>query len=1347
MTDKTYTVEVYRSEEMLNDNAYLADLEIDPGELDPDFYKDSLTYQAYVNYYDSDVLIIPSIADDRAICKVNGTRVKSGHPAMVYLNQPGEETDITVEVTAENGLTSRIYSITVYRPSGPVSHDASLADFEVMPGNLMPQFDSDTMEYNTKVNSDVENVDITATLNDENASLTIVGEQAGSGQARQVTIGSKGSTTTIETVVTAEDQFTQRTYLLHVYRSEVLLSDDSNLNDLEVSPGHLDPVFDPITTFYTVGVEHDQTHIDVTPYLSDTSAIVEIEENRVAHGAFQKVFLNPAGTETQIKVKVTAEDGYSQKTYTITVERADPPSDDANLSSLSVNPGNLYPNFASHITGYEVEVAWNDDTVDVTASLSDENASFTVDGSTAVSGVAREVSLNAAGSETEIELLVTAENDYTDKKYTVKVIRESSPDNADLDDMILEPGNLHPPFESGVTDYNVAVSSNVEETDVTALLSDENASFTINGDPEESGIPRTVSLEAPGSTKTININVTAANGVSNQTYTVEFYRSEEILSDNSDLSDLTVAPGSLDPVFDSGTLEYSVTVQENDDTIDITPTLDDVNAIVEIDGIRAHSGSPETVSLNPAGSDTTVEVAVTAEDGESTKTYAITVSRPSMPSDNANLAGLNLEPGNLEPAFESGGTDYNVAVSSKVEDTDVTALLSDENASFTVNGDPEESGIPRTVSLEPKGSTTTINIEVTAEDEVTDTTYTVEIYRSEEILNYNAYLIDLVVNPGELNPDFEPGVQNYSVSLNYDDPQIHLTGSPEDPAAIMEINQTRVESDEVKTVPLNYPGEETNIEILVTAQDGSTTILYTVTVTRTPGPGHNASLSNLITLPGYLKPQFDPETIGYNIKVSSDVETVDVAALLSDEEASMTIIGDSTASGQTKPVSIGIIGSTTTIDIRVTSADGVNEKIYTVDVYRTDRILSDNADLLDLYVSPGTLLPDFSPDTTEYTVNLEYDVAEINVAPILANSRAIIEINQLRMESGKTKTIPLDVPGTTTEINIKIIAENGINTRLYTVTVNRADGPGHDAFLSDLVTEPGFLTPQFNKNAFHYIVKVSSNIESIDITATLSDTNASMTIIGDDTESGQTKQINLSNKGSTSPVAIQVTSADELVEMNYTVRVYRALEILSDDPDLKDIRVEPGELSPSFDRDTTKYEVELEYDDDTIDIIPILSDINAIVEINDLRVAHNQASIVELGEPGSETKITLLTTAEDGIRSRQYLITVRKKTFSGIDDPYDEVYVVGGEEGFININKNETAKIYFTAEESGYVNYTIYNLNASIVYRDKMYTGAGENFIEWEVNNFRDNIVQSGIYIIQMEGPGFEEQRKIPVLK
>lgn len=97
-------------------------------------------------------------------------------------------------------------------------------------------------------------------------------------------------------------------------------SDNANLIGLVLNAGTLNPDFSQDVTAYFASVGNSVSTIGVTPYTADSNAAVTVNDIGVASGSTKSVNLN-VGTNS-ITVVITAEDGTTIKTYTITVNRA-----------------------------------------------------------------------------------------------------------------------------------------------------------------------------------------------------------------------------------------------------------------------------------------------------------------------------------------------------------------------------------------------------------------------------------------------------------------------------------------------------------------------------------------------------------------------------------------------------------------------------------------------------------------------------------------------------------------------------------------------------------------------------------------------------------------------------------------------------------------------------------------------------------------------------------------------------------------------------------------------------------------------------------------------------------------
>lgn len=97
------------------------------------------------------------------------------------------------------------------------SDDASLKDLSVVPGDLVPVFNSETREYQDRVAHDTSSVLVTATPNDVMAEVEITSDSDNAVVDGQVDLETGQSR--IEVLVTAEDGVTQQTYVVTVTRT------------------------------------------------------------------------------------------------------------------------------------------------------------------------------------------------------------------------------------------------------------------------------------------------------------------------------------------------------------------------------------------------------------------------------------------------------------------------------------------------------------------------------------------------------------------------------------------------------------------------------------------------------------------------------------------------------------------------------------------------------------------------------------------------------------------------------------------------------------------------------------------------------------------------------------------------------------------------------------------------------------------------------------------------------------------------------------------------------------------------------------------------------------------------
>lgn len=232
--------------------------------------------------------------------------------------------------------------------------------------------------------------------------------------------------------------------------------------------------------------------------------------------------------------------------------------------------------------------------------------------------------------------------------------------NADLAGLAVSGGALDPVFDEDTLAYAVNVANNVTSVDITAALADSEATMFIDGAATAGGDAHTVANLQVGPNP-VPVQVTAKEGAV-KTYIITINRAGVTQSDNADLSGLTVSGGVLTPAFNEGTLAYTVNVANDVTSVNITATVADSQATLQVNGAAAVSGTPVTVANLPVGPNQ-VAVAVTAEDG-TVQTYNITVNRAAAPPARAfTISDVKLlNPSNQEISSVAGKNGYRLRV-------------------------------------------------------------------------------------------------------------------------------------------------------------------------------------------------------------------------------------------------------------------------------------------------------------------------------------------------------------------------------------------------------------------------------------------------------------------------------------------------------------------------------------------------------------------------------------------------------------------------------------------------------------------------------------------------------------
>ena len=250
-------------------------------------------------------------------------------------------------------------------------------------------------------------------------------------------------------------------------------------------------------------------------------------------------------------------------------------------------------------------------------------------------------------------------------------------------------------------------------------------------------------LEEAGKTKTFEITVTAEDGKTTKTYTMNFVR--ELPSSDARLKKLQVDNvDDFSPVFVSNKTSYDAIVSEGADGVVITPTANHPGATIRIildadednasNSIVVPSGqASELIDIIKVEQD--VQIEVTAQDGVTKMVYTIHFTNENLieKTSNADLRRLEINYGLMTPNFKPAITEYEVTVPEDTYSVDILPKADDPLAEVHVFAGTKEIGDYDGYYAEAlEDGENPITIEVTSPDETVTKTYTVNVYRNEE---------------------------------------------------------------------------------------------------------------------------------------------------------------------------------------------------------------------------------------------------------------------------------------------------------------------------------------------------------------------------------------------------------------------------------------------------------------------------------------------------------------------------------------------------------------------------------------------------------------------------------------
>ncbi len=940
----TYTTTITRAASSV---ATLASLTMSNCMPAPAFNAGTTAYTVNVGNAISSTVVTPVVTDSTATVTINGVTIPSGAASSAISLNVGLNT-VTILVTAQDGTTNS-YTTTITRAPSSI---ATLANLSAGGGSLSPSFATSTNAYNVTVGSAVTSVTLKPTPTDSTATVTVNGAPVPLGFASAAMSLNVG-TNVITTIVTAQDGSTTDTYTTTVLRP----SNDATLKQILVNSSIPHPSGNGLTNF-TTSVINSTDSITVTPTANNAGATVTVNGILVTSGTPSAPIALNVGKNV-ITTVITAQDGTTIKTYSVTITRA--PSSIATLANLTFSNGTLNPIFASGTSTYLTSVSNTISSISITPTATDSTATIKINGTSVINGTASAPITLKVGINI-ITTMVTAQDGITAKIYKTIVTRATS-SIATLANLSISSGTISPVFADSTNSYTANVGSTTSLLTVIPTTSNAAATVKVNGITVQSGsLSRNITLNI--GTTVITTVVTAGDGLTKHTYTLTVNRP------SGDASLRSILANALPPHPVGNIYDFTTYVNNATTSIIVTPTANNAAATLTINGVPIASGTPSApIALNVGKN--IITTVITAQNGTTVKTYTLTVTRGA--SQIATLANLTLDNGSLSPQFTGGTINYFVNVNNAISSIVTVPTVTDTTATVKINGSIVTSGTASMPILLKLGRNIIIAV-VTAQDGKTIKTYTVFVTRIAPASN--ALLSNLTLSTGPLDNVFAPTTFAYTAAVGRADSSVTVTPTTSDPYATIIVNGVPLASG-TPSAPILLASGKNVIKVIVTAQNGSITHSYTITVNRqlpisndaslaalTPAQGTPSSVTGAVvavdnatyplngisggtTTPGSnvfnitLNPGFNADTLNYSTTVDNAIAAVTITPVTKNAAATVTVNGVLLTSGATSaPMNLNI--GSNVVKTVVTAEDGVTTRTYTLSLKRMDPTTADS---------------------------------------------------------------------------------------------------------------------------------------------------------------------------------------------------------------------------------------------------------------------------------------------------------------------------------------------------------------------------------------------------------------------
>lgn len=979
-----------------------------------------------------------------------------------------------ITVTAQDGKTTKTYTIEIVR----ADDINTISNFVDKAGKLSFSFTSNVCELAVPYATDKINLKLT--LGNKFERLYFNGVEQGFVENidREISLSLTNTGSTVNTfkfyAVSQYDYLMSNSekgqeYTIKITREEA--SGDATLKSLSATQNasvNLITGFSSSLTAYELRVDSNTYPIKIVAAANDANATVSFSPSDTI-----TLSLN---SHTKAYITVTAEDKTSTKQYIIDIYCA---SDKADITGVTVDGNSI--SFDASNTATLSDAPFSTTALEVAVTTNDSSAIVTGEGSWTLRTGDNTLEIYAISQYGKLKGQTKA--DVT--VYTIKIKRNVASSDATLKSLSIKANGsaeMLSGFSSGQTIYNLKTTRATVNVLITPVLNDPNASMT--------GAIGNIAL-TPGGTKECNIYITAENGTTKSTYTINIVAK----GDNAKIN-------SVKSAFDSGAYsQITFDAQNIKDFGNVAYDCLKIKFDVDLDDgehstlyiNRSIQADPDNCEFTLTDGENTFTIYASAEDGTKGTEYTVKVSRTAADT-NCDLKTLSFYSDSgysqllaLDQTFNKGTIVYSITLGASVAiPSSVYISAEADSANASVSGDGMQSVISN-------GSTVSqsFTITVTAQSGATKS-YSVTLVKNAS-LSSDASIKSISLadsNGNVISWIFDAAVEEQTdVTIPFNIAGVVMTITPNDSSAIIVGNGFFAVSE----------GQTKKLIFQVTAQDGTKGKLYSFNVTRESashvntlndlslyydGAEHPANLGTGLTSFNWTVPR----SFYNSVILKANVKPADKSTISDTEGVFTNVTSYSRALTLTG-------GDTKTIILNVKAQNG-DIKTYSAVIKCANSDTSfTNVTITGRNLNLNILESDFTAAAKTYSVNPSIDFY-INVLNIMAHPTDIYA----KVTGTNIGTVSFNDGDTSLIVKFRIVADDGTLGNEYTITVPRKDA-SDDAELKSLKVQNAtgsssdILLDVHSSVAVSYSLKNTRAIASVNISAVAN--HAGATVTGD----------------------------------------------------------------------------------------------------------------------------------------------------------------------------------------------------------------------------------------------------------